>query len=99
MVEGPGVTLNGERLRKAGVIGQILIAVLGSALQPADVQSLLKLQVTDVVTLGKELFVFLAPPSSTSALAGTHIIHAYVHRVSDAAAISGGYYISRALFS
>jgi len=51
MVEGPGVTLNGERLRKAGVIGHILIAVLGSALQPADVQSLLKLQVTDVVIL------------------------------------------------
>jgi hypothetical protein len=65
MVEGPGVTLNGERLRKAGVIGHILIAVLGSALQPADVQSLLKLQVTDVVTLRKELLVLLAPPSST----------------------------------
>jgi len=94
MVEGPGVTLNGERLRKAGVIGQILIAVLGSALQPADLQSLLKLQVTDVVTLGKELFVFLAPLSSTSALAGIHTfvcIHAYIHGVSDADVISGGY--------
>jgi len=54
MVEGPGVALNWERLRKAGVIGHILISVLGSTLQPTDVQSLLKLQVTDVVTLRRD---------------------------------------------
>jgi formamidopyrimidine-DNA glycosylase len=66
MVEGPGCTLNGERMRKAGVVGQTVRAV--SAQQMADapkLQGLIGLQIFDVVTLGKELFIFVAALSST----------------------------------
>jgi endonuclease VIII-like 3 len=63
MVEGPGCTLNGERLRKGGIIGQIVKLVVS---KHADMQTLQGLQVNDVVTLGKELFLFLAPPPPAS---------------------------------
>jgi len=61
MVEGPGCTLNGERLRRAGAIGQVVLLVMGSALQHADMQMLQGQHLVDVVTLGKELFLFFAP--------------------------------------
>ncbi|CAL4073817.1 unnamed protein product, partial [Meganyctiphanes norvegica] len=63
MVEGPGCTLNGERLKKRGV-GQQVKAVSGTTASkqtkcegsPYDI--LLGMTLTDVKTLGKELFAF-----------------------------------------
>ena len=54
-------TLNGERLRKAGAVGQAVLDALGTALVHADLARLRGLAVADVATLGKELFLFLAP--------------------------------------
>ena len=61
MVEGPGCTSNGERLRKSGVISQLVLAVLGAASSAELDKAIRGLQIHAVETLGKELFVFMAP--------------------------------------
>lgn len=60
-MEGPGCTSNGERLRKLGVISQLVLAVLGAASSAELDKAIRGLQVRAVETLGKELFVFMAP--------------------------------------
>ena len=67
MIEGPGVALSAERLRRAGVVGQVILAALGACFGPSESLTpacLAGLRVLDVVALGKELFLFLAPPEA-----------------------------------
>ncbi|KAG8592043.1 hypothetical protein GDO81_000385 [Engystomops pustulosus] len=71
MVEGPGCTLNGEKIRARVAKGQRVVAVRGSAAcstKPSSnaapgpsssaLQSLVKCTFTGVETLGKELFIY-----------------------------------------
>ncbi|XP_063878803.1 endonuclease 8-like 3 isoform X2 [Scylla paramamosain] len=67
MVEGPGCKLNGEKLRKR-VTGQKVVGLAGTSLQKSRIKnpdeamaydSFVGKRVTDVKTLGKELFVFV----------------------------------------
>ncbi|XP_045119885.1 endonuclease 8-like 3 isoform X2 [Portunus trituberculatus] len=67
MVEGPGCKLNGEKLKKR-VIGQKVVGLAGTSLQKSRIQKpdeamayncFVGKRVTDVKTLGKELFVFV----------------------------------------
>ena len=72
MVEGPGCKLKGEKM-KATVVGQIVRNVSGNVIEnrpkkdldkPSVFHSLEGRKVTDVKTLGKELFVFFDHPAS-----------------------------------
>jgi endonuclease VIII-like 3 len=61
MLRLAGCTLNGERLKRAGVVSQLVRAVQGPASSAELEVALRGLQVRGVETLGKELFVFFAP--------------------------------------
>uniref|UniRef100_A0A8D2AM74 Endonuclease 8-like 3 n=1 Tax=Sciurus vulgaris TaxID=55149 RepID=A0A8D2AM74_SCIVU len=67
MVEGPGCTLNGEKIRARVLPGQTVIDVRGSALQnlqsPALLQAVSGVQVSSqwCGNFGKELFMYFGP--------------------------------------
>ncbi|XP_061541495.1 endonuclease 8-like 3 [Phycodurus eques] len=64
MVEGPGCTLNGEKIRSKVQKGQRVKEMRGSVLTTEGnnvIQRLKGCQYTDVDTLGKELFLYFGP--------------------------------------
>jgi len=68
MVEGPGCKLKGEKM-KGKVVGQKVVHVAGNAIEnrpkrdlekPTPFHQLIGTRITDVKTLGKELFIFFS---------------------------------------
>jgi formamidopyrimidine-DNA glycosylase len=57
MVEGPGVRLNAEKLRRS-ILNKIVVSVLGSSLDSSILGSLAGKRLNSILPLGKELFLF-----------------------------------------